>query len=66
MPKFLYIDNNGEMTDEIHDDAHDAEEWLKDQVESGKISASDAEDYEVFALDPRNLEVEVTINVSIS
>lgn len=66
MPQYIIVDNSGEIHDEIFDSAQDAEAHLEKAVKDGDIEVSDIDDYEVFELEAKTLEVEVTVDVTIS
>lgn len=65
--KFVFIDEHDEIVEsEVHENATDAEEWLKEQVENNHIRAEDAESYSVYELVRRDIEVAHTVTVTIS
>lgn len=66
MPKYVFIDDEGNLGDEVFDTKTEAEEWLQDAVANGDVKSSDAEDYSAYELDPRNIEIETVVKVTIS
>lgn len=66
MPRYVFIDDEGHLEEEVFDTKREAEQWLEDAVRNGEVKASDAEDYGVFELDPRGLEVETIVKVIIT
>lgn len=66
MPKYLLVDHNGENVDAIFNTAFDAEEHLEKEVRDGNVSADAAENWGAYEVNAANMEVEVTVKVTIS
>ena len=66
MPKYVFIDDEGNLEEEVFDTKAEAEQWLQDAVANGDVKSSDAEGYSAYELDPRNIEIETVVKVTIS
>ncbi len=65
MPRYILIDDSGDLHDEIFDSADEAAKHLEDEVKNGNVSADKAEEWSACRLTEATMEVEVTVNVTI-